>query len=1199
MGNGEEVIHVCYSNRLEALARSFVIDRAQHRVNAGDDIFSADQAIVENGQISTYLKTSIARDYGICAGIEFVSFHAFLAEHLRSIHVGLLGTRELHCLIGSLLAEPDLLARSSMAPVRAYLGVGGDDDALAKRRYQLAGEIAHRFSGYCDSRPELLSTWKSRHLFGNSDWFETEAWQREIWLGLHKPKGLLQQIQERTGVQWMTLPMLCDLAPSDWTCPTRIYVIGVSGLQSVSYRILQQLAQRVEVHVYALNPCREYWEDIHTGAESISALKLWGSVASKRVRALSELCNHNFRECFVDSPGQSKLQQLQHNILVRETESRTHLRNGEEPQVQGGASTADQAPRIGIRELWNTGTTPQIGARSIFEMGSRPMTSGGDDDDDNTVLVLGCPDVRRELEIVSEQIWRLMIEDETLRFNDIAVRISPAEYDTYITQIPSVFGEFHSIPHHLVNVPVCEESRVVEALLHILALPFSGFTRPALLRIMTHPCVMARWGQLNDADWIRFSQELGIVHGADHKDHDQTYIERDLFNWDQGLRRLALGAFLSSDSEMGARAIDFGGTSYVPLELSPDQLASAARFVALARALIEDGRECLMRQRPLHQWARVIDRMIAKYLSTCMQADENHLPRCREVIASLSDIDLDNRAISYREAYEFAQRALSELTTNRGEFLADGVTIAPLSVSVAAIPFRAVFAVGLNEDSFPRQDSRGALDLRAAKPSPLDISQRDRDRDAFLDMLLAARERLCLSFVSRDPYTGESRQPSVVVAELQYLLRKFLGVDCSTVQYPLRRYAERDFEGEAVLAPPSGISPIARQQSIAAALRADLAGHLAASGIREMPSPAKIQQHISEMAADRLRVALKISPLPSPPQDREQDQDIGLSFANLRRFLETPVQAWASYVLNLREATLENPSTIEDEPFHLSALDDTQMLREVFVGYLCGEDSEPKALWARYSRSSDSQEWSGHLPTGTFGQHVRSRHRLILNGWLAHIDMLREQGQISRWSNWSNYGFGYPMLAGSKGQWEPPLTLQSIVNQIDLRLVGRTELLGESGIGSLILIANDTIQPKHVLRGMIDQLVLASAGMASNQPHRVTILSAGQAIEQYQLAPWSQRDAARYLSELATDLLTGDHAYLLPCEAIFAYQRNKNRSLQQTIEALRKQKYGMSCLYGPVVHADRLPVPEQLLHIVERRFQCLLDRMRRLEGGGA
>ena len=53
--------------------------------------------------------------------------------------------------------------------------------------------------------------------------------------------------------------------------------------------------------------------------------------------------------------------------------SRSHLKNSEEPQLQGGASTGAEC--IGILEHWSAGTTPRMGAHSNFEMASTPTAA--------------------------------------------------------------------------------------------------------------------------------------------------------------------------------------------------------------------------------------------------------------------------------------------------------------------------------------------------------------------------------------------------------------------------------------------------------------------------------------------------------------------------------------------------------------------------------------------------------------------------------------------------------------------------------------------------------------------------------------------------------------------------------------------------------------------------------------------------------
>src|SRR5678809_278195 len=98
--------------------------------------------------------------------------------------------------------------------------------------------------------------------------------------------------------------------------------------------------------------------------------------------------------------------------------------------------------------------------------------------------------------------------------------------------------------------------------------------RRELLRVMTHPAVLAAHPHVDAADWVRWTERLGIVHGADATAFAGTYLEEHPhhFHWDQGVRRLALGAYMVGErANRGAARI--GGASVAPEELRPDQLA--------------------------------------------------------------------------------------------------------------------------------------------------------------------------------------------------------------------------------------------------------------------------------------------------------------------------------------------------------------------------------------------------------------------------------------------------------------------------------------------------------------------------------------------------------------------------------------------------------------------------------------------------
>jgi len=113
---------------------------------------------------------------------------------------------------------------------------------------------------------------------------------------------------------------------------------------------------------------------------------------------------------------------------------------------------------------------------------------------DGSIAVLPCPGLRRELEVVAAEIWRLVRADPSLRFNQIAVIVPEAGKDAYLSQIGAVFGESHDLPWSGVDLPpghghgVGEITEVAERLID---LPLGTFTRRELLPLLTHPAILS------------------------------------------------------------------------------------------------------------------------------------------------------------------------------------------------------------------------------------------------------------------------------------------------------------------------------------------------------------------------------------------------------------------------------------------------------------------------------------------------------------------------------------------------------------------------------------------------------------------------------------------------------------------------------------------------------------------------------------
>ena len=120
-----------------------------------------------------------------------------------------------------------------------------------------------------------------------------------------------------------------------------------------------------------------------------------------------------------------------------------------------------------------------------------------------------------------------------------------------------------------------------------------------------------------------------------------------------------------------------------------------------------------------------------------------------------------------------------------------------LVVPMRAIPFRAVFVLGLGQAAFPRPAGRHELDIRATERRAGDVDRREQDLYMLLKTLLSARDQVVLSYVARDEITGDELPASSVLSELRAILSQGtlndaglarLFCDDRKARPPLRRY---------------------------------------------------------------------------------------------------------------------------------------------------------------------------------------------------------------------------------------------------------------------------------------------------------------------------------------------------------------------------------------------------------------------------
>ncbi len=1127
------MLRVVHANRLDQLAGALA-----ERLPAIGDPFARPTIVVASNLVGRWVTYVLATQRGIAAHLDLPFFDAWVARTWSERSLGLvaLDRARLAALAGSALADDELLHERVMAPAREYLEADVDPDpriagaAQAVRRAQLAERVAELYWEYALTRPEWIEAWIADQPAPPDAPADTWAWQGRLWLAIEDRARV-------SGTRWVPTPRLprarraLDLpAPRP---PAPVHVVGFSFLAPAYLEALADLDG--EVTVYAPSPCAELWEDVGNRAkrrrpgkgatissaeEDPAPLRLWGGPARDTIGKLTELARGDLDDRFVDPGRDTALAALRSDTLLRTTPS----------------SSEDRTAPAGVQ-------------------------------------ILACPSLRRELEIVASDLRRRLDADPSLRANQVAVLIA-GDADGYLDQLDDVFAAV-AVPFHMVDAPLVEHGRVAEAAQLLLELPLGRFTRPELLGLMTHPAVLARHRHVDPEDWVTWTSRLGIVHGANGADHAGTYLETlDRFHWDQGIRRLALGAFMAPLEDTPAR---LAGHEYLPEAMPPDQRASAATFALLARSLIADASWLRDQRRTLTGWADVLAAMIATYLGAADDAATRELGRLGAELDGLRDLDLDGRALGYAEVASLARRRLARLRGDRGPTLAHGALIAPLAPG-RALPVRVAYVLGLGEGAFPRTSTASPLDLRTARKRG-DVDTGDRDRLAFLETVMAADE-LVLSYVATDLATGEALGPSTVVVELAAMLAPYLpatpsapnSIDALTQRHPLHRW-DPAYDGDL----PSTMLPGAARERHAAHIRLAMIDAMRVTG-RRLPAPRIAIELLRDPRFAALREPLRLDLLDRTGAPLAPAATRTLPLAIVRKFLETPAQARAEAVIGHEASDDEDILQVADEPFATDAKARAILMRDVMALHLGAGDRPPVAIDTAYKLIADRRALASTAPVGVFGEVERERDQAQLERWSVAI------ARAGGGAPWRRIGIGRATTAATAVVPAIAIDVALPTGTMRVELTGQTELLGER-LGSLVMAAGKA-SARHVLIGALDQVVCAAAGVPI-APHHLLLDVGGSSTGNY--VPWSASDARAYLAAIVTEMFTQAHAYALSITETDRVLGGKGvGSLQRPTDQARG-----SLGYGPLDDLDALArlTDGEALAIVERRHRPLLAHM--------
>ena len=1129
-------LHVFYSNQVERLAAQLALDLALFRGEEG--VWKAATLVVPNPNVKDYLRGAFAEAFGAVANLEFRYLEGFWN---RCANVRLLDRAALFGAILSILQAPETRQDPSLGPLWRYLE-GAPEDLKA---VQLSERLAQHYERMLLQRPDWIRSWDRGLPARGAEPASLEAWQRALWRRLRQGwKGLAQPPVPL--VDWLDAPAFAQ-APF----PEAVFLFGMSHMAPVFHHALAKLGERIPVRLYLVNPCEEPWDldplqrpapvpalaGPPEGDDPFSLqrdrgeviLQRWARPAREQLRLLATLAQGDFLGRFVLPEAPTLLAHLQRRILQPE------LPPDDLPEAAGPS-----------------------------------------------LRVLPCPSPRREAETVANLIWELVQQSHgDLHFGDIGVLVPASEQGAYEEHLAAAFRSAHNLPWARAFGASRALRDLVEACLLLLDLSGGDLTRAQLLRAVSHPFLQARLG-LNPASWGLLCDQAGIVARLDAEETVGTYLEGGRWTWAEGLTRLALGRFMKDEAavtELGPRGRPLG---------RPE----AASMLALLGPLTADLRALARGRWSLPAWQERLLLFLSSYLepdpTLATEPEVTAFQKIRVQLKKISQMQIEGLApvaLDFQALRALARASLESLLGDNSLPPGRGVQVSCYT-PLRAIPFKAMFLMGLGEGLFPAPERPDPLDLVAASPRRAgDVSRPEQERQLFLEAVLCTRQHLICTYPSRSATTGDALQPSPLLLDLEETLgpdrwRQAWGPEQPLHRHDLRLFPDLNPQPDPRDSIPCH-SPVARREAEARWIGQRLRR---AIGQRDLP------RRLAALGGSaRLRAALnQFLGACGPIGDAEPQlpSRVRITLKDLRRWLECPVQGGVALHLGVTSPRENDEAELEDFPLDSGPLDQWSLLHRSFWTRAAGQTDFNSV----YGPLREDQEARAKVPIGPLSDGERQRHLALLTRWEALAGPT--EGLVLH-----RFGSGLPLETQGLPVLDHPtlsLPLTHPQGPTEVQLEGLSEPL--RGDDFLLLSTGECTKegPRikarmESLRPWLSHLALCAGG--ASRGRSVLLLSApkqgADTLWRLPLPPVPPEAARAQLMAWCQDLLVEGAQKLLPLEALLNPTPIPDLADWIADQKNDPDKPTLACFRGPVPRVKDLPVDD--LDRGRRRLEAFLE----------
>lgn len=636
-------------------------------------------------------------------------------------------------------------------------------------RYGILRGVADLFDRYQAHRPDLVLQWlEGTDVDAAGDPLAPgDTWQPALM------RHLRSRVDQPTLAESVVAATAAMPAPDD--IPPRLSLFGFTALPAAHLAILVALARVIDVDLYLLHPSPVLWNRWAQAPVDAAGLSSDG-LPLLPPRSQLQLAPPDNR--LLRSWGQD-VRELQ--LVVAAIAGSTAA------NVTSSSAAANPAPNDR--------------SRSVLSRLQRSVRTDQDLDGadwpprDDSVQIHSCHGRARQVQVLRDEILRLLADDVTLQPRDIVVMCPDVEAFAPLIKahlaVPAEDPDGRpDLRVRLADRALRQVNPMLAVVEELLRLATGRLTAGRLLDLAGSDPVRRRFG-FSDDDLQRlgsWAEESGMRWGVNVADRQRDGVCEDSGSIAFGLSRMLLGAAMADEEHRTIAGV-------TPLDdVEGNDVTLAGRFAELVGRLdsvlttfrtsmpvgewiqaITDGADLLLREPDRDPWQRI---QLTELLSDLGEA-----------AAAATGGEGDTVPLGLPEIRAALGQRLQGQPSWANHRTGD-LTVCTL-VPMRTVPHRVVCLLGMDDEVFPRRAHPPRDDLMARHPRVGDTDARTEDRQLLLDAVMAAEDAVIITYSGVDPRSGQPRSPCVPIAELVRTLHGAVKV----TDHPLRPYDPLVFTG--------------------------------------------------------------------------------------------------------------------------------------------------------------------------------------------------------------------------------------------------------------------------------------------------------------------------------------------------------------------------------------------------------------------